>query len=343
MNSSVEIIEFSSTEITAFSEFEFQLAELKKDNSSLQFDYQDAKGNKEARSHIYKLRQTKSALESARKIAKEKALAYGKRVDTKAKEISAEIEGMIEVHAAPLKEIEEKEAARVNGIKLKIESLHNYKEFEHDCSASMWADELAAVEAFVLDDSLAEFKADAAIQKDAALAEIKQRLDARQKYEDEQAELVKLREQQADQERKDRERKIAEDAETRANIEAQQEAARVAKAAEDETKRIADEHERSELKRAAELETAKREKAEAEERAEKAERLAKEKAERDQQEAIRLDLEASQKREANKKHQAKINNAAVSGLVDAGVTEEMAKLAITAIAKKQVPAVQINY
>ena len=71
MSQSAEVIQFNKNEIAAFSEFRSQLATLKHDNSKAVFNYADPKGNKEARSHIYKLRQTKSAVDKVRKEQKQ--------------------------------------------------------------------------------------------------------------------------------------------------------------------------------------------------------------------------------------------------------------------------------
>jgi Holliday junction resolvasome RuvABC DNA-binding subunit len=57
---------------------------------------------------------------------------------------------------------------------------------------------------------------------------------------------------------------------------------------------------------------------------------------------IRDEKEAS-RREANKAHRAKINNTAVAALVGAGLSENAAKAAVTAIAKGDVPNVTISY
>lgn len=66
-----EIINSSLGDVNVFNEFRSSLSKLKIDNQAAVFDYESIKGNKEARSHIYKLRQTKSAVEKSRKIAME--------------------------------------------------------------------------------------------------------------------------------------------------------------------------------------------------------------------------------------------------------------------------------
>src|SRR3990167_3162589 len=115
-----------TTAIAVYDEFRAQLAELKEHNAKLLFDYEDPKGNEEARSHVYKLRRTKAAVDKARQAEKAASLEYGRRVDSEAKEIIGEIEAMIEVHVKPLAEIEEREKKRVARHTDKIEELRSY-------------------------------------------------------------------------------------------------------------------------------------------------------------------------------------------------------------------------
>jgi len=339
MSQSEEVIQFNKNEIAAFSEFRSHLATLKHDNSKAVFNYADPKGNKEARSHIYKLRQTKSAVDKVRKEQKQESLDYGRRVDQQAKEISAEIEGMIEVHEVPLREIEAKEAARVAGIKERMAALSAYSLLELDAPAYMLERLLKEAEQFALDDSLEEFKAEAAIVKDASITVIKARIAARKKYEDEQTELEKLREQAAEQERKDHDAKIAQ--------QAREEAERQAKANAEQMQRERDAEE-NRLK--FEAEQSKREKLEAENRAKQAEENAKqaikdaaERAERERLAKIEQEREEQEKRERNTKHKASINNAAVDTLIAGGIDAKTAKEVITLIAKGEVTNVTIRY
>lgn len=343
MTQQADVIPFNVKEVEVFSEFKSQLAKLKDDNSKAVFDYESPRGNKEARSHIYTLRQTKGALEKARKEAKDAALKYGRLVDSSAKEIKEELDAMIEVHEAPLREIEEREAARVKAINDRIESMNRHREFDPETTAAELAEVLALVESFALDESLEEFKESAAVAKDSAITEIKAKLAARQKYEDEQAELARLRKEQEERAQKEKEDAIAREAVEKAKqeaAEAEEKKRIVAECAEQEK-----EHQRQEEAREQELqmERIRREKVEAEKRAIEAERIAKEKAEREQAEKLEAERKESERREANKRHHAKINNQAVSGLVKAGLSEQDAKTAVEAIARKQVPNVSISY
>ena len=240
-----ELIPFDPNQIVEFNPLEAQMAELRESNSKAVFDYADRKGNKEARSHINTIRLTKGVVERTRVAAKEKALEYGRAVDARAKEIVAELDGMIEVHAKPLQEIEQKEKARVERHEASIRSLSNYCTFAHTTTAEVWAVELKRVELFSVDDSLEEFLLQAAIAKRQALTEIKARLQARQTYEAEQEELRCLRVAAEKQKQIDREREIREEAAAEATRQAEAKATREKEQRErEERNRIAAEEQR---------------------------------------------------------------------------------------------------
>ena len=338
-----ELIPFNPSELVAFSEFEQQLNALEAESRAIVPDLTTKKGIEAEKSHIYKWRQSKTAVTKIHKEAKAEALEYGRKVDAVKNKLLERIESVIADRERPLKEIEEREMARVDGIRWRIIALNNYLEFPQYTTAQMFADELARVEQFEIDDTLQEFKAEAAIVKNEAMKNLKDRLSAKQKYEAEQDELQRLRQQAQEQVRKDRESRIAQEAAEKATREAEAKAQREAVAIATEAQRKAQDAEREELRRVAELETAKREKAEAEKRALAAEGVAKERAERETQERIRREKEDAERREANKKHRARINNAAVNGLVKSGLSNDDAVMAVTAIARREVPNVTINY
>ena len=356
MSQSAEVIQFNKNEIAAFSEFRSQLATLKHDNSKAVFNYTDPKGNKEARSHIYKLRQTKSAVDKVRKEQKQESLDYGRRVDQQAREISEEIEGMIQVHEEPLREIEVKEAARVAGIKERIAAMEAYAHIDEFTSGDVKA-LLAGVEAFAIDDSLQEFQAEAAIIKDGARAAIAKMIESSEKREADQAELDRLRALAVEQQRKDHDAKIAQDARDQAQAESDM------KAADEKRDRDA-----SEARLKLQAETADRNRLDAEKRAQDAvDRAASDikeaaeandrniaaiaqratddaaRVERDRLAAIATEAAEQKRREADKKHKAAINNAAVDALIAGGIDAKTSKEVITLIAKGGVTNVTIRY
>ena len=99
------------------------IAKFKKENATLVFDYESAKGNKLARSHVAQLRTLKGEIERKRVALKAEALAFGKKVDGAAREMTGEVEQMIEVHAKPLADIEAREAAKLASIAMPLDPI----------------------------------------------------------------------------------------------------------------------------------------------------------------------------------------------------------------------------
>ncbi len=165
----------------------------------------------------------------------------------------------------------------------------------------------------------------------------------------------------AEQQRIEHEQRIAREAEERVKREAEEKARRDREESERRERELQAAAEREKQERIAAQERAEREAKEARDMAELKAKRAQEKAEREKQEAIeeerRKAQEAEQARLAEEKrikdeaerrarslgHRRNINLAAVSALVESGLTEDCAKACITAIAKGQVPAVTINY
>lgn len=354
----MEILDKPVSSIAEYKPFYAQLAELEHNNSLIAFDYESKKGNKEARSHVNTLRLTKGALERTRKTAKEESLRIGRAVDSEAKEIEARIEAMIAVHQTKLDEIDRRETDRVAALKERLEQLENDRCEE---SQTVLREAIAYKEAIVIDDTWQEFIADASKAKDAVIAKLRARLADREKYDAEQLELKRLREEAAARAQKDRDDAIAKAAEERARTEAaalaEREAAKARKAVEDaelKAKQEREAAERRELQLKLQAEQAERRRVEAEQKAEQDRKDALVKAEADRQRAIqaekdrvaaaaKAEADAQAKREANKAHLAKINRTAMAALIAGGINEECAKECIRLIASGKVPAVQINY
>lgn len=333
------------TEIIAYNEFRGQLAELKEFNDKAVFDYESKKGNREARSHIAKLRKTKSAVETCRKAEKKASLEYGRKVDSEAKDIMGEIEGMIQVHKAPLEEIERKEKERVESITAEIENIRNFAVAIEGLSADTLRHRLERVEQMVIsEEKFNEFFDAAEAESLKAKNILEFSLGARQQYEDEQAELAKLRAEKEERERreaqeaaerakKEREEAIARQAAENANRDAEQQAQREKAAAERRERELVEAADR-----------AKREKEEAEERAAKAAEQAKEQARLEAEAKAHREQQEKERREKNKQHVNKVNREAKAAMMDAALlTEEKAKLVIMLIAQGQIPRVKIEY
>ncbi|MDR6216221.1 hypothetical protein [Paracidovorax wautersii] len=239
----------------------------------------------------------------------------------------------------PLTDWEEAEAAREAGHKAGIEWFQLRAKEHHDLDAAEIRASLAEVEAKTVDESWQEFEPEARSAKAKAVAALTAALTAREKYEAEQVELARLRQEAAAREQRDREEQIARDAAARAQLEAE------AKAQAD---RDAATRREQELQQA--NERAEREKVEAQQREQQAvadaARRATEAVAAEQRRVAaqaEADAQEAKRREANKAHRQRINRAALDALVEGGLSEADAKTVITLIAKKAIPAVSITY
>lgn len=331
------VLQPKSEPIAAYNEFRAQLAELRAKNAAAVFDYESATGNKEARSHVYKLRQTKAAVDKVRKDEKAVALEYGRKVDAEAKEIIGEIEAMIEVHEAPIREIEQREKDRVANLEADIAEIKEGGRYTAEAWLTLpldaMRDRLAEIEAEpVTEERWQEFVTLAAQKRETAITQIRTAIAQREKHDAEQVELERLRKEAAEREQRDRDERIAREAAEQARKDA-------------EAKAEADRN-RAERERAAaqlQAERAEQEKREAEERAARAEQEAKANAEREAKAKAERERQETVRREANKRHCAKINNAAKQAFIEGGLPDDLAETAVRLIAGKKIPNVTIGY
>ncbi len=110
-----------TTELAVFDAVTATLAEAKAENEKLVFDYADPEGEKEARSHISKLRKVKTKISDVHKEAKAESRAFGLKLDGKKNELTAEVEGMIAVHKDPLDAIQAEKQAIIDAEKKRLE------------------------------------------------------------------------------------------------------------------------------------------------------------------------------------------------------------------------------
>ena len=169
-----------TTQIAVYAPFRAQLAELKAHNDTMVFDYEDPAGNKDARSHIHKLRMAKGAVESARKTEKAVSLEYGRQVDAQAREITDALDTMIAVHRAPLDVIEQREESRKSAHQERIERMRNLAaESNEDTTAAEFRRRLDELESYLLGDHWQEFELEAARAKEAGVSALRQQIERR--------------------------------------------------------------------------------------------------------------------------------------------------------------------
>ena len=208
-------------ELVVFDEVAATLAEYKAENEKLIFAYETPEGEKQARSHIAKLRKVKTKISDVHKEAKAEALALSKALDSKKRELIGEVDGMIAVHKEPLDAIEAEKVAKA------MEEVRKREEAEAKRIAELEAREAA----------VREKEEKAAAEKAAAEEKI-----AKAKAEAEQ----KIAMEKAEKERAEREKHIAEQAAAEARKQAE-EAAKNAILEAEKKAREAEEKARAEL------------------------------------------------------------------------------------------------
>ncbi|MDR2333703.1 MAG: hypothetical protein LBE61_09485 [Burkholderiaceae bacterium] len=325
------------------------LAKIKEELDAFVPDVTTKKGRDAIASIAYKVAKGKTALDNIGKDLVAELKDVPKKIDAERKRMRELLDQWKDEVRAPLTAWEEAEEARQARHKTGIELIQQAA-LTHDFAAHTLRTALAAIEARVIDSSWEEFEAEAHRAKARTVEVLQKAIAEREKQEAEQAELARLRAEAAAREQREREERIAREAAERAQREAEAKAQAEREAAirrEQEAKAAAERRE-LELKLAAER--AEREKAEAVQR----EQQAKADAERRAAEAVEAEkrrvaaqaaAEAAEakRRERDKAHKAVINRAALEAFVAGGMTEEAARLAVTLIVKKSIPAVSIAY
>lgn len=312
-------------------------------------DTNTKKGRDAIASIAYKVAKSKTALDNIGKELVAELKEMPKKVDAERKRMRDTLDAWKDEVRQPLTEWEQAEEMRVQA---HMNSLQSIADLVINCpeDAASISARLAQAERIVIGPDWQEYEAEAARAKDKAVSSLKDAFEKRQQYEAEQAELARLRVEAAAREQKEREERIAREAEERARREAEAKAQAEREAA---IKREADAKaamERRELELKLQAEKAEREKQEAITRAAQEKAAAEERqkraveAERKRQadEIARQEAEAKA-READKKHKASVNRAAMEAFIAGGMTEDCAKQAVTLIAKGQIPGVKISY
>lgn len=315
------------------------MAKIRAEIDSFIPDVSTKKGRDAIASIAFKVAKSKTYLDGVGKDLVAELKELPKKIDASRKEMRDTLDAWKDEVRQPLTAWEQAEANRVKAHQDAIEAIATLGTDLDGLSFDALKASLDKVSAVELGDTWQEFAALAGTVKDKALAALTKAIDARIKYDAEQAELARLRAEAEARAQKEREEAIAREAAEQERIKAERaaQAERDAVAArEAEAKAAADKRE-LELRLAAER--AEREKLEAQQRAERAvqderQRLADEQAEVERQ---------ARAREKDKSHKAEINNQAMAAFIAGGMTEDCAKLAVTLIARREIPNVNISY
>ena len=184
-------------ELVKFDPVKAEMAAFEKENDDLVFDYKDPQGNKDARSHIFKLRKIKTVIADIHKEAKAEALGVCRMLDAEKKALTLRVEGWIDVHYKPVKAIEDREA-KAAAVKANAERLEAIRvEAERAAETERREKELAEREAAVKAKEV-----ELAVEKDKQVA-VGQAVEAEKERHREEAEAkASIAKMEAEVERK---------------------------------------------------------------------------------------------------------------------------------------------
>ena len=296
------------------------------------------KGRKEIAAYAYKFATSKSFLESFGKELADEQKAIPKKIDAARKLLKDTCDALRDQVRAPLDAWEAAEELRVSRHRAVVSDLEGLAQQARTLDLLIIRNAIHNVEGIDPDD-YEEFADEVSRAKTAANAALTEARAAAVKAEADRAELEELRKLKADRDAADA-KAAAENAEAERIARIEQEAAeRAVKAERDKVEAEAHAERAAAAAREAELERQAFEARRAQERAEQeAARVA-----REAEQAKAQEEAATAAREADKVHRGKINREALDDLIAAGLTEDLAKIALTAIVRREVRHVAITY
>lgn len=317
------------------------VSKLETEVRSIKTDISTDAGRKEIASIAYKVARSKTALDDMGKSLVADIKAQAGKIDADRRIIRDRLDALKDEVRKPLTDWEDAEKNRVAGheqaLAAMTQLLHTPAAGSDD--VRRYLDELSRL----AQRDWQEFASRATATADEVRNRLNLSLADMTKREEEAAELARLRAEQVERDKKEREERIAREAAEKAKADAE---AKAKREAEQVAAKAADEQRRVEAEKASALARAERAERDAKEAAERAERdrtAAVDAEKRRQEEVSRKAAAEAAAREADTAHRAKVNNAAVSALVRGGLEEETAKAVITLIAKRRIPAVSISY
>lgn len=310
--------------VTLFSEkgLDPVLEEIKQKIKEFVPEVETPKGRKSIASFAYKIAQSKTFIDNAGKSLVEKQKAQIKLIDSERKRARDFLDEQKILVRKPLTDWEEAEKERIAAEEARIV-------FEKDFDDAIAENDLI--------DRQREIE-----RKEAELA----RIEEERRIEQERIE----REAREKKEREDLEARLKKEAEEKAKIDAE----RAIREANEKLEREREESARKEREAKEAAEKAERDRIAAEERAKIEKEIAIKKAKDEADAKHKADKEAEEKRiadaraiedkkAANKKHQAEINNKICEKLMAIGLTKDQSKAVVCAVVKGEVPAMVIRY
>ena len=327
------------------------LTAVRQQVTSIVPDASTAKGRKQIASLAHSCSKFKVYGEGFGKELADELKAKPKKLDANRKIFRDFMDALKEEVRAPLTKFEEAEATRVAGLQdrlARLKALNTAASTE--CAAADLQAMLLEVEQTALDDTWQELLPQATIAQELAVKRLSETLAARQKYEAEQAELEALRKKQAEQDRIDRERMIAEQAAESARIQEEERLRLEREAAQHREQealhqaQIAIEREAQARSDAEAAELARQQaEANAEQQAEEAAARAAEQERQRIADEQRLKDEDDARRLADRDHRGRVHSSIMMDMMGLGIEEENAVNLIRHIASHKIAHLTINY
>jgi colicin import membrane protein len=327
--------------------------QIEKEARAAPIDISTEAGRKECASIAYKIALSKTFLDDMGKDLVAEWKTKSSKVDAERRKIRDRLDVLKDEIRKPLTDFENTKKARIVTHENQIATIQAFGTLTsgsvHEINTN-----LEAISTIMQRD-WEEFGKRATEVADATRARLQSQLTARQKYEADQAELHRLRDEQAKREQAEREDRIRREAAEKAQRDA--EAAIAASKAREEAAQRAAEQAKLDAERQAKqvAEAAEKATKEAAARAEREAQEAAARAEHEKQAAIDAERaraakqksdeeEAAAKREADTKHRGKINREALAAIAIAGgISEDAAKQIVEALARGAIPHVTIRY
>lgn len=336
-------------------------------------DVNTKKGRDELKSFTFRIIRSKTYIDDCGKTLVAELKDVPKKIDASRKKVRDTLDLWAEKVRAPLTAFELAEETRIKRHRDMIDGLNAIVAaplagFEPGSPLADMKAYVSHTEAIVIGPSCEEFEAEYARAKDAALRALRTALAAREKYDAEQTELARLRAAEAEREAvrrqeaqavaliererfvREREARIAAEAVEAERLRAERAAQQERDKAERE-RLLAEQNARAETERArrreeelkAQAEAAERRAAEAEARAKREAADAIAAAERRAKEQAAAERAEAERREENKRIAGAIHRKARAALIEGGMSEDDATLAVELIARRKVPNVVISY
>ncbi len=354
MNALVTVETLSPATVFAPGGVESIISKLEADVRGFVTDISTESGRKAVASLAYKVARSKTALDEMGKELVSDLKSQTGKIDAERRIIRERLDALRDEVRKPLDDFEAAERDRIASHEQAIAALVSLQMFDaHEPSSEIIQGRIDELNAMPVRD-WQEFAKRAELTMAEVGAGLAQAKQIATKREAEAAELARLRQEQAERERAERDAKIAAEAAEHARIEAE---ARAKREAEEVAARADAERKRAEQEKADALARAERAEADKKAAAAKAERAAKEAAEAAERNRL-ASIEAERKRvadaaakeaaekarrEADKAHRAKFNNEALAILQTLGMDKALGVTVLSAIARGEVPHVSINY